>query len=380
MINHGRSFMEGGLLNDAMTSRNRAMSPCMLIAALAVPAQMEAVRERAKALGRIEFAYEGEFERLIDHRPPSNTPPRHSFSGRVTIDATQPIIVKEHHQPQGETLSINRISFTPTYRLLIQSLQNQREPLSQSKLPGGFLGAVSDYPHSIGAWFPTASFTIAADAESKDFVHLGEEEREGRRCLVLAHRYVTREYKFWIDLERNGLVLAAQYRQKDRLTASMRCRDVKLHRAKDRSVWLPTAVVTETHSIRDAKTKKWEPTATPSGRWTTRIVEDTLKIDDEAPRPTEIKFDRKEPIQDYMVRKPPAGPRSVHGPPPPVHKSPSREEVKQTITEADVQVAELQATLRPPPVDWMQRIAWSLVAIGVFGAGYVWYRNLRAGG
>ena len=353
----------------------------LIVVAATISAQMEVVRERAKSLGRIEFAYEGEFERLIDHRKPSKTPSRHSFSGRIAVDTTQPIILKEHHRPQGETLSINKLSMTPKHALLIQSLQNKMRSPNQLKYQGGFLAAVSDQPHSIGVWFPTASFAIASDEESKKSIRVGEEEREGRRCLILAYKNLGFEYKFWVDLERNGLVLAAEYWTDKRRSSTMRCVDFKSFAAKDRSVWLPTTVVTEAYGRRNANNDGWEETATPSCRWSTRIVLATLKIDDEVPRPAEVKLNRKEPIQDYTAGPPlatPSGPKSVHAPPPPVHRSSTKREVLQTITDADVQKAELQATLRPPPVDWTSRIGLGLVLVGVLGAGYVWYRNLRA--
>lgn len=353
------------------------MSPILLFLALTTPTQMEAVRERAKSLGRVEFAYEGEFERIIDHRTPSKSPARKSFSGRLSIDASQPIIVKEHHQPTGETLAVYKYSFTPKVSSLVYSRQNAKDPLSQVKKSGGYLAAIADHPHCMYAWIPNVSFVVANDDESKQFSHLGEEDRGGRRCIVVQHRVSSMQKKFWIDLERNALVLAAEYRQGDRLEATMTCVNVKEHRAKTRSIWLPGTVVTDAFGRRNAKNDGWEPTATPSQRWTTRIVEATLKIDDEAPRVAEVKLDRKEPIQDYTVAQPSPGPKSVHGPPPPVHKSPSRKQVAETITEADVQKAELQATLRPQPVDWTQRIAWGLVIAGVLGAAFVWHRSIR---
>jgi len=55
------------------------------LTALLAFGQLEAVQLRLKELGRVEFAYEGEWERSLDLGPKSRISPPYKFSGKMII-------------------------------------------------------------------------------------------------------------------------------------------------------------------------------------------------------------------------------------------------------------------------------------------------------
>jgi hypothetical protein len=91
------------------------------------------------------------------------------------------------------------------------------------------------------------------------------------------------EAKYWIDLERNGLVLAAEMRRLGVLCFVIHSWDVRSFTGKSgRHVWLPTTIVMEQFGSFDRETKKIEPRLEPWCRWTTRILPESVKLDPSA--------------------------------------------------------------------------------------------------
>lgn len=355
------------------------MAVLTLIVAMLV-GQLAAVQQRQKDLGRVEFAYEGEYERLIEYLgPKTKVMGNYNFSGKVSIDASKPIYTREHHQPSGEDLSINRVSITPTFATMFGRIQSKKAPLNQTKKKGGYTATKMDLPFQTSAWLPTVSLLVANDEDAKSIEDVGEETREGRRCRVLIYRFKDLfENKFWVDLDRNGLVIAFESRTGGELERVTRIEEVTAHRSPNgRTVWLPSRIVSEGYLNRVRATNSgW--LGKPVDRTTTRIVASTVVVDGDGKPVQEVQFERNSPIKDETMPVATALVTPANAPPKPKYRPVSEKDVLQTITEADIQKAQLQATLRPPPVDWTQRIAWLLVVVGVLGAAFTWYRNQQA--
>lgn len=337
------------------------------------------VRHRMEFIGRVSFVFEGEYQRLDGEGDKDFS--EYPLSGTVEIDFRGSIVRWTERTPTRAGMAFADTSVTKQKtRSVKRDVGN--EVGTQTLGPGGLSGTRSYGGEPVGNWFPMAALAVATDRDAGMFSHEGEEKVEGRNQQVFRLKQGTDETKFWVDLERNALVTATEFSRKGvRLERMTVVNSSEFTRADGSKVWLPTVIAKEMVAKRPVRGRPWVTTKEPWARWTYRMVTRTLKLDDSPS--VEVEFKRSVPTTDELNPPPPPAVKATFGAlDPPVAKNVKTpvtiKEAQRSITEADIQKAQLQATLRPPPVDWTQRIAWGLVIVGALGAAFAWYRGMRA--
>jgi hypothetical protein len=240
---------------------------------------LEAVQEAIKKTGAVEFAYEGESERLGEFDKPSKHPAISRFSGSLTIKPETRLVTlgRLHDSLNGPITS--KASFSPTKSSATSWLEGRKEPLNQSGWPGGYLGTRAVESGNLWVWFPSAALLVANEDDDKHFVDRGEEVKDGRRCRLIVHTYVSMETKYWVDLERNGVVIAIEGRTKGVLGGAVTAKEMREFMADGGlKVWLPTTVVDE-RFVAAKRPMRNIPVGQPGHRFTYRILPESVKID-----------------------------------------------------------------------------------------------------
>jgi hypothetical protein len=326
---------------------------------------LDPVRHQLQKIGSLSFVYEGEYERLDERGNEAFS--KYPLSGAVEINFRDPFVKWTDRIPDRNGLNIVKTSVTRKQTRSVGEYQGIGQAI-QKVGPGGMVGTRNYGREPIGSWFPMASFALATDQDAVKLQHLGEEKVDGRSLQVFLLTEKVDETRFWVDLERNAMASRVEFRRRGiRITKTVAVTYAEFIRPGGTKVWLPTTITHEM-TAKSPPSKGWTETKEPWARWTYRLVLNSIKLDDEPVQATEVTFKRSFPVQDEL-NSPPTSTSTLAGAPPlpPAAAPISLEEASKAITEADVQKAQLQTTLRSPPVDWWSRLPWVLVAIGVVG-------------
>jgi len=262
-----------------------------IVASTLLQGQLEAVKESLKKMGVIEFAYEGEYKRLDGVKGRSPIERRFVFSGDLKITPALCLVETEHRQPSPNGFVVSKTSFSPEQSIHMATLDGRKSASGDKTEPGGY-GATTGSGHPLWNWFPSASLLVANNAEAASFSIEGEKTAHGRRCSVVVHRLKgsVDEAKYWVDLERNGIVLAKEFWRGGVFISMMTAKDIRQYKAKNgRTVWLPSVIVHEQYAKHPSDAETWVMELKPWNRSTTRIIPESVKLDEEASKIEEVK-------------------------------------------------------------------------------------------
>jgi hypothetical protein len=279
---------------------------------------LDAARESFRGFGKVEFEYEGTFERFDDFKPHPSLEKTYGYSGSLKFNGETPLAAWQYQRQRAGRVEISKGSATPRRARYSHRIVGMKLPINQESTFGGYVALTSiGGQFQLPNWFPTAAILVANGDDDAEFTDLGEEIRDGRKCRVVAHRVADLdEAKFWLDLDRHGLAIAKEFRRKGTLLQVVKAVDVKSYAgASGRKIWLPEMIVTEMPGRFNRATGKHEITnPSPWCRWTTTIKSETIKIDDESTMLMEVRLDGRAPVRtaDNPV---PQIPRAVRPPP-----------------------------------------------------------------
>jgi len=331
------------------------------------------IRAQMERLGKASFVYEGEYERLDERK---NEPfGKYPLSGQVEVDFQSGTATWSDRIPDPNGLNLKETTVTKKETRAVGGYRGS-EPAMQTRSAGGHAGTRSHGKQPLGNWFPMAAFALTTEAEASQFNHEGERKSDGRTLQIYSFKQGRDETKYFVDVERNALVMGSEfYRDGKRLSRTTATSVRPFQRPNGTSIWLPTRITMEMVAKRPTGAG-WVELRDPWARWTYNLVTSTVRLDGEAPARAQVQLKRNIPTQDEL--NPPAisessAPRAL--PPEAKQIVVDLTEARRTISEADVQKAILQSTLREPPTDWSLRFAWGLVIIGTVGAAVLIYRQ-----